>query len=208
MAVDWSKRGDYIAKHGLTPEQADEALNDANAVIFDPDYNTKSGRQVRTLGYSPSAQAVLVSSPWTKGMSYGASTPGSPTAVTAATTAKEFQMSKNLDDLLAEIGDEAEAAEADQTDRPIPPHVKITRGNPRSKVLQVRLNPEELESLEHIARRRELPVSTIAREQLLRLIAEDHLGSPRALAQLRDRLAGAADTILQVADTIAGAPSG
>lgn len=59
MAVDWSKRGDYIAKHGITPEQADEALNDANAVIFDPDYNTKSGRQVRTLGYSPSAQAVL-----------------------------------------------------------------------------------------------------------------------------------------------------
>jgi hypothetical protein len=34
-------------------------INDANAVIFDPDYNTKSGRQVRTLGYSPSAQAVL-----------------------------------------------------------------------------------------------------------------------------------------------------
>ncbi|WP_343576396.1 transposase [Mycobacterium sp.] len=59
MAIDWSKRGDYIAKHGTTPEQADEALNDANAVIFDPDYNTKSGRQVRTLGYSPSAQAVL-----------------------------------------------------------------------------------------------------------------------------------------------------
>lgn len=59
MAVDWSKRGDYIAKHGITPDQADEPLNDANAVIFDPDYNTKSGRQVRTLGYSPSAQAVL-----------------------------------------------------------------------------------------------------------------------------------------------------
>jgi hypothetical protein len=116
-------------------------------------------------------------------------------------------MSKSIDDLLAEIGDEAEAAEADQTDRPIPPHVKIHRGSPRSKVLQVRLNPEELESLERIARRRELPVSTIAREQLLRLIAEDHLASPRALAQLRERLAGAADTILQVADTIAGAPS-
>ena len=34
-------------------------LNDPDAVIFDPDYNTKSGRQARTLGYSPSAQAVL-----------------------------------------------------------------------------------------------------------------------------------------------------
>jgi uncharacterized DUF497 family protein len=59
VAVDWSKRGDYIAKHGITSEQADEALNDANAVTFNPDYNTKSGRQVRTLGYSPSARAVL-----------------------------------------------------------------------------------------------------------------------------------------------------
>ena len=116
-------------------------------------------------------------------------------------------MSNGLDDLLAEIGDEAETAEVDQVDKPIPPHVRVTRGNPRSKVLQVRLNPEELESLERIARRRELPVSTIAREQLLRLIAEDHLGNPRALAELRERLAGAADTILQVADSIAGAPS-
>lgn len=116
-------------------------------------------------------------------------------------------MNKNLDDLLAEVGDEAEAAEADQADKPIPPHVTITRGNPRSKVLQVRLNPEELESLERIARSRDLPVSTIAREQLLRLIAEDHFESPRALAQLRERLTGAADTILQVADTIAGTPS-
>lgn len=117
-------------------------------------------------------------------------------------------MNKNLDNLLAEIGDEAEVAEADQADKPIPSHVKITRGNPRSKVLQVRLNPEELEALERIARSRELPVSTIAREQLLRLIAQDHFESPRALAQLRERLAGAADTILQVADTIAGTPSG
>ena len=59
VAVDWSKRGDYIAKHGVTPGQADEALNDANAVIFDPDYNTISGQQVRTIGYSPSARTVL-----------------------------------------------------------------------------------------------------------------------------------------------------
>lgn len=59
MAVDWSKRGDYIAKHGVTPEQSEEALNDANAVLFDPDYNTISGRQIRTIGYSPSARTVL-----------------------------------------------------------------------------------------------------------------------------------------------------
>lgn len=55
--------------------------------------------------------------------------------------------------------------------------------------------------------RRELPVSTIAREQLLRLIGEDQLGNPRALVELREGLAGAADTILPVADTIAAAAS-
>jgi hypothetical protein len=80
---------------------------------------------------------------------------------------------RRLNDLLAEVADEAEAAEADQTERPIPDHVKVTRGNPRSKVLQVRLNPDEMAALEAIAERRELPVSTIAREQLLRLIAAD-----------------------------------
>lgn len=30
-----------------------------SAVIFDPDYNTKSGKSVRTIGYSPSKRAVL-----------------------------------------------------------------------------------------------------------------------------------------------------
>lgn len=43
MAVDWSKRGEYIAKRNLTPAQADGALTD-------PD---------RTIGYSPSVGAIL-----------------------------------------------------------------------------------------------------------------------------------------------------
>ncbi|MBZ4560283.1 CopG family transcriptional regulator [Mycobacterium avium subsp. hominissuis] len=81
---------------------------------------------------------------------------------------------RSIDDLLAAIGEEAEAAEADQTDRPLPPHVKVSQpGHVRSKVLQVRLNPEELAALEAIAERRDLPVSTVAREQLLPLVAEE-----------------------------------
>jgi len=41
LVVDWSERDDYIvAKHDVTGEQADEALADPNAVIFDPDYNS------------------------------------------------------------------------------------------------------------------------------------------------------------------------
>lgn len=110
-------------------------------------------------------------------------------------------MSTKLQDLLA---DEAKAAEAfeDDQDAPYPAHVKITRGNPRSKVLQVRLNPEELDALERIARRRELPTSTIAREQLLRLIAEDHSDTPGDTAQLRRQLVSAAALINSVADEL------
>lgn len=36
-----------------------------------------------------------------------------------------------LEDKLARIGDEAEAGEQDQTDRPIPPHVKVAKPNQR-----------------------------------------------------------------------------
>jgi uncharacterized DUF497 family protein len=60
MAAGWTHRGDYIvAKHGVTPAQADEALDDPSAVIFDPDYNSKSRDSVRTIGYSPSFGDVL-----------------------------------------------------------------------------------------------------------------------------------------------------
>ncbi|MBF4194550.1 ribbon-helix-helix domain-containing protein [Mycolicibacterium phlei] len=82
-------------------------------------------------------------------------------------------MGERLERALAEA-DEIEAAEADQTDRPLPAHVKASRpGHARSKVLQVRLNPEEYDALEAIARRRNLPVSTVARAHLLQLILED-----------------------------------
>jgi uncharacterized DUF497 family protein len=60
VAVDWSHRSDYIvANHGVTAEQADEALADPAAVVFDPDYNSKSGESVRTIGDSPSFGDIL-----------------------------------------------------------------------------------------------------------------------------------------------------
>lgn len=40
--ADWSHRGDYIAKHGVNPDPA-----------------SKSGRGVRIIGYSITAQAIL-----------------------------------------------------------------------------------------------------------------------------------------------------
>ncbi|MGA5467193.1 hypothetical protein [Mycobacterium sp. NPDC050041] len=104
-------------------------------------------------------------------------------------------MGKKLDEALAEA-DEIEAAEADQTDRPIPPHVKVSRPNrSRSRVLQVRLNPDEMEALERIAERRELPVSTVAREQLLRLLTEDG-------ADTASRASEVAATLMLVANQV------
>lgn len=87
-------------------------------------------------------------------------------------------MSKNpgskLEQALAEA-DEIEAAEhTSNPNAPLPDHVEVSQpGRARSKVLQVRLNPEEMTALEAIAERRELPVSTVAREQILRLLDAD-----------------------------------
>lgn len=80
-------------------------------------------------------------------------------------------------ELRALIDQEAAAAEAarDLPDdgAPLPPHVKVSRPNrARAKVLEVLLNPEELEELEAIAAERDLPVGTVARGELLKYIAE------------------------------------
>jgi predicted DNA binding CopG/RHH family protein len=104
-------------------------------------------------------------------------------------------MKETLTDRLDRIGAEAEAAEADQTDRPIPAHVKVGRPNrARSKVLQVRLNPDELDAVERIAAQRGLPASTVARERLLQMITEDQASEGDVAAQL----AAAADRIKQL----------
>ncbi|ODR03271.1 hypothetical protein BHQ15_17865 [Mycolicibacillus koreensis] len=74
--------------------------------------------------------------------------------------------SKELEALLKE---EAAASEKNR-DAPIPEGATVTRGNGRSKVLQIRLNPDELEELERVAASRGLPPSTLAREAILRFI--------------------------------------
>ena len=47
------------ASHQVTPEEADEALADIDAVWFDPDPHSKSGRSVRVIGYSHSRNKIL-----------------------------------------------------------------------------------------------------------------------------------------------------
>ena len=73
------------------------------------------------------------------------------------------------DDVAAIIEDEVAAIEAGRKN-PLADSAKISRGNGRSKVLQVRLNPDELAELERVAAQRGLPTSTVAREAIIRLI--------------------------------------
>ena len=71
--ADWSHRGDYIvARHGVTPYEADDALRDPERIVFDPDYNSTSGRSVRIIGFSQMADDLLtVIVVESEGMTYG-----------------------------------------------------------------------------------------------------------------------------------------
>lgn len=91
-------------------------------------------------------------------------------------------MSSKLQRALAEANEIEAAEHTADPNTPLPAHVKVSQpGRARSKVLQVRLNPEELAALERIAERRELPVSAVARAQLLRLIADEKAPTDRLL---------------------------
>ncbi len=57
--VDWGERGDYIAKRGITPGQANEALDDPNRVVLDPDPASDRGLSVRIIGYSHNRRGLL-----------------------------------------------------------------------------------------------------------------------------------------------------
>ena len=77
-------------------------------------------------------------------------------------------MSK-VKDLIQEEIEASEAAEFNSDpNAPLPEGTKVTRGHGRSKVLQVRLNEDELELLEKHAREQMIPVSTMARAMLIK----------------------------------------
>jgi hypothetical protein len=98
-------------------------------------------------------------------------------------------MSKKVDALLAAEAKAAEEAEAtSDIDAPLPAHVKVTRGHPRAKNLQVRLRDDEYDELAAYAQHRGLPVSTVVRMLVLQAIAPaDDLKS--ALDRLENDLA-------------------
>lgn len=85
------------------------------------------------------------------------------------------------------IAAEAEASERNP-DAAIKPGSTVSRGHQRSKTLQVRMNPEELEALATIAEQRGLPVSTLARDLLLSQIAETDTSAKGLIAKIRAEL--------------------
>lgn len=99
-----------------------------------------------------------------------------------------------MSEILDEEAAAAEAARGQDQGAPLPAHVKVTRGNPRSRVLQVRLNPEEFEAVERIAAARGLPASTVARERLLQMIVDEESADTDVAAQV----AAAADRIKEL----------
>ncbi len=99
------------------------------------------------------------------------------------------------------LEEEAEAIDADR-DAPITDATTVTRGHGRSKTLQIRLNPEELEELERVAASRGLPTSTVAREAVLRLVrpAEARSADRRRIA---DQLVRYLDSFTNADTTVA-----
>jgi hypothetical protein len=102
-------------------------------------------------------------------------------------------MARTIDRILDEAAADAEATKGD-LDVVIPAHVKITHGGPRTKVLQVRLNDDELAALEALADERGLPASTVVREMILNTLNP----APAQIAAKR-RLVG---TFKQYLDTV------
>lgn len=87
----------------------------------------------------------------------------------------------SISDLIAA---ETVASERDR-DAAIKPGSKVSRGHRRAKTLQIRLNVEELGTLETLAEQRGLPVSTLARDLLLAQLAASDTSTAGLIARLR-----------------------
>ncbi|MGD0606046.1 MAG: hypothetical protein ABSA53_20970 [Streptosporangiaceae bacterium] len=58
--VDWTNGAAHMwASHEVTVTEANEAVADIDAVWFDPDPHSKSGRSVRVIGFSHSRRTIL-----------------------------------------------------------------------------------------------------------------------------------------------------
>ena len=60
VTVDWSERGEHmLTRHSIHPAWANEALDDPDRVVITRDPASKSGRAVRTIGWSYTANRII-----------------------------------------------------------------------------------------------------------------------------------------------------
>ena len=72
--LDWTHAADHMfAKHRVTVEQANEALQDPDRILLFPDYASTTGMSARIIGYSTSAEHLLsIIAVVDEGVEYGA----------------------------------------------------------------------------------------------------------------------------------------
>ncbi len=59
--ANWLYRGDYMStKHGVTPDEANQALADPERVVIEPDTSSLSGRAVRVIGRTSADRLLTV----------------------------------------------------------------------------------------------------------------------------------------------------
>ena len=70
--MDWGKRGNCIAKHGIAVTDVNEALADPGQVVLAPDPKSTIGRSLRIIGYSatPGTLITVITLPH-DGITYG-----------------------------------------------------------------------------------------------------------------------------------------
>lgn len=188
--LDWQHRGEYIRTRSqrrpgdadIEPEWADEAFKDEHAIVIAPDPTSESGKTNRLIGYSPTAQMVIVVIYLPDGL-IGVNAWRANETHTRRYWEGEAMKKKELKDLIER---ETKASEAAR-DAPIPDHA-VRKGSTRSVVYSVRLTPEQTEEIQRIADEAGIPASGLVRGWVLQgLAAEREAANPESLVEALSR---------------------
>lgn len=166
--VDWTNGALHMwHSHGVSVREAEEALTDPNAVLFDPDPASNSGRSVRIVGYSVTRQEVLVvilvRREEREGDWWGCECLGGQPHLPADLSRGGRNMTKEAERQLVE----RIIAESERTkDDPIPEGVKPKKLN-KSVPVAVRLSSEEADAVTAMAEEMGVPLSSLLRGWIL-----------------------------------------
>lgn len=164
--MDWVHGEAHMRSvHGVSVAEANEALADVDAQLFDPDPKSTSGVSARVLGYSRTAQTVLVvilvhredrPGAWWGANGWRANSADRRIYQQGAA------MSTNAKKLVEQVAAEAETTR----DEPMPSDATSTRPN-KSVPVAIRLAPDDVAAIESLARRLDVPTSTLLRGWIL-----------------------------------------